>query len=440
MFKRLLPLWQRLTGSLWFVPALMVTGAALLAVGLIDAQRFVDREALEKYPRIFGASAESSRSMLSAIAGSMITIAGVTFSITVVAVSQASNQYTPRILRNFMRDRPSQIVLGVFVGVFVYCLIVVRTIRGDDELRFIPSLAVLGAFFLAVVGIGFLVYFIHHIATTLEAGSILARVGRETVEAVDRLFPDEVGEEPDDRAPGMQPSVWFTIPARTTGYIQNLDADGLLEFAASNGTVVRMERGIGDFVVAGLPIVSIGSRQANEELTKRLNDLYTVDAYRTVYQDAEFGIRQLVDIALKALSPGINDTTTAITSLDHIGAVLIRMATRSIGQRFRLDDEGELRVIARGPTFVSLLKTALDEIRQNAAGNVSVLARMLTTLERVASCTADEGRRALLREHAALIERTAAQTIPAPEDVRDVRERYDALLATLAVPAGAYDI
>lgn len=433
MWKRAAATWQRLTGSLWFIPSLITAGAALLAVALIEAEALVRDEALASFPRLFGAGAESSRSMLAAIAGSMITVAGVTFSITVVAVSQASSQYTPRILRNFMRDRASQVVLGVFVGIFVYCLIVARTIRGDEELRFIPSLAVLGAFFLAVVAMGFLVYFIHHIAGTLEAGSILARVSRETVAAVDRLFPDEVGAAPDPSSPPGEPREWIALPAAGTGYLQSVDGDGMVRLAERHDTVIRMERGIGDFVVQDTTIASVAAQGGADDLAAAVNRLYTLSAYRSVYQDSEFGIRQMVDIALKALSPGVNDSTTAVTSVDHIGAVLVRLARRRIEPAHRVDAGGALRVIAIGPSFESLVGAALDEIRQNAGGNASVLARLLRTLAEVQACTADPARRALLLRHGDRIVRAAEAGIPVAEDRQEVHARFRAL-ETAGIP------
>lgn len=426
--------WQVVTGSLWFVPALLITGSAVLALVLIELSAAVDREALRQFPRVFGAGAESSRSMLSTIAGAMMTVAGVTFSITVVAVTQASSQYTPRILRNFMRDRPSQIALGTLTGVFVYCLIVLRTVRGDEEIRFIPALAVLGAFVLAVVAIGVLVFFIHHIAGALQASGILDRVRRETTAAVERLFPEEVGAEPastSDAAAALLARVpadatWGVVPARRTGYIAHVDADGLLAFAAARDTVVRMERGIGEYVVAGTPLCAVLGRRPGDEDTASLNALYTVGVYRTVDQDPAFGVRQIVDVAVKALSPGVNDTTTAVTCVDSLGAVLVHLANRRIENRLRMS-HGELRVVARGPTFESLVSAALDEIRRNAAGNVSVLARLLSTLETVAGCTPDAKRRAVLRAHGSRILATAERTVPEEGDRAEVREVHGRL-------------
>ena len=427
MWNRLTTLWQRLAGSLWFIPLLIVIGAVALAVALIEAQQFVDREALAGFPRIFGADAESTRSMLAAIAGSMITVAGVTFSITVVAVSQASSQYTPRILRNFMRDRTSQVVLGVFVGIFVYCLVVVRTIRADEAVRFIPSLAALGAYLLAIAGIGFLVYFIHHIAGTLEAGTILARIGQETTEAVERLFPHMNGR---DSPPGQSslPERWYPIAASATGYIQRIDGDGLLRAAADRDTVLRMEHGVGDFVYAGMPLLSAAAPEAVED---RLDRYFVVDSYRTVHQDAEFGIRQMVDIALKALSPGINDSTTAVTCVDHIGAVLVRLAGRRVEAPNRFE-AGRLRLIACGPTFESLAGVAFDEIRRNAGTNVSVLSRMLRVIGLVGTEISDPDRRAVLRRHAQRLLRTAEQNMPMEEDLAEVRQHFEWVIGRLA--------
>lgn len=193
---RLRAWWTTVRDSLWFVPATMIFGAVALALGIIEVSDRVDREVLLRYPRLSGAGAASSREMLSTIASAMMTVAGVTFSITTVAVTQASSQYTSRILRNFMRDRQNQVTLGTLTGVFVYCLVVIRTVRGDDDLRFIPEIAVLGAFVLAVVAIGVLVFSIHHVASSLQASSILSRISTETVAAVEHLFPEGIGEEP----------------------------------------------------------------------------------------------------------------------------------------------------------------------------------------------------------------------------------------------------
>ncbi|MGK2935464.1 MAG: DUF2254 domain-containing protein [Gemmatimonadaceae bacterium] len=419
--NRLQKYWDDLRSSLWFIPALIVAGAVVLAVGLIEAEAFADREFLaSRWPLLFGAGAEGSRGLLSTIAGSMITVAGVTFSITVVALTLASSQYTSRILRNFVRDRTNQTVLGVFVGVFAYCVVVLRTIRSGEEGAFVPGVAVLGALLLAFVAIGFLIFFIHHIAASLQATTIIESVAAETLEAVDRLFPDRMGEGAAGRAGeehelALAPKTWVAVPARKTGYVQGVDADALFELADERDVVVRMEKGIGEFVIDNCPLVSVSGMSPDDESIRKLNAAYSVDRYRTVHQDAGYGIQQIVDIALKALSPGINDTTTAINCVDYLGSILARLAVRRIESPFR-SDGGELRVINRGPTFPGLLADAFDQIRQNAEGNVAVLKRLLQVLATIAERTSDEERLHALRQHADLVAETAERSVPSAHD------------------------
>ncbi len=435
--------WDNLRSSLWFVPTVIVVGAVVFAMGLIEADAWLGRERLmERWPRLFGAGAEGSRGLLAAIASSMITVAGVTFSITIVALALASSQYTSRILRNFMRNRTNQTVLGVFLGVFAYCLVVLRTIRGGDEGAFVPALAVLGALLLAFVAIGFLISFIHHIAASIQATSIIAAVAGETFEAVDRLFPAEIGDGTLERLPAdldrdLSRQSWVTIPARTTGYIQGIDADALFAIARERDVIVRMERGIGEFVIEGSRLAATAGPPLDDDALRKLHVAYSVDTHRTVHQDAAYGIRQIVDVALKALSPGINDTTTAINCIDFLGAILARLAQRSIDTPYR-SDGGQVRVVTRGPTFPGLLAEAFDQIRQNAEGNVAVLVRLLQILEMLVERTADDQRRRALRLHADVIGETAARSVPAALDRATIEAAHGQVVLRLdanSVPA-----
>ncbi|HEX9003492.1 MAG TPA: DUF2254 family protein, partial [Blastocatellia bacterium] len=185
--------WNDLRSSLWFTPVVFVVAGMALAAGLVELDGMVKDDLLYRYPRLFGAGAEGSRGMLTIIAGSMMTAVSVSFSITVASLAQASSQYTPRILRNFMRSRTTQVTLGILSGVFVYCLIVLRTVRGSDEIQFVPSLSVMFGFILALAGVGALIFFIHNAAVSIQASHILAALSEETVAAVDRLYPEELG-------------------------------------------------------------------------------------------------------------------------------------------------------------------------------------------------------------------------------------------------------
>jgi uncharacterized membrane protein len=391
---------------------------------------------LQNWPLLFGAGADGSRGVLAAIAGSMITVAGVTFSITVVALSLTASQYSSRVLRNFMRDRANQTVLGVFVSVFAYCLIVLRSIRGGERDVFVPDISVLVGVVLGLVAIGFLIYFIHHIAASIQAVSIIASASRETLHAIDHLFPAELGEEAEEACPpsdiplplGKQ---WHSVPAGRTGYLQAVDSDTVFAFAREYQTVVRMERAIGEFVVEGTPLASIAaSSPPGDEMIRELNHAYSLNLQRNVHQDASFGIQQIVDIALKGLSPGVNDTTTAIICVDHLSAILARAATRRIESPHRSDD-GELRVIARGPTFRTLLSDALEQVRRSAGGNTATLLRIFDAVGTVAAVTRHPERLQALEEQVQRIWETADRTIEMPHDRRLLEDRRDLTLRAL---------
>ena len=432
-------LWLNFRSSLWFVPVLMVIASAVLALVFIEVDGRTNQELLAHYPRIFGAGADGSRGMLSSIAGSMITVAGLTFSLTIVAMSQASSQYTSRILRNFMRDRSNQFVLGFFVGIFVYCLIVLRTLRGGDELRFIPSLAVLFGLLLAISSVFVLVFFIHHIASSIQASYIISSAAKETIRALKKLFPDEVSEELEKAEAHLsevllEDKLWRSLPARETGYLQDFDAQGLVTFALECDCVVRIERGLGSFVVKDSPLVLLGATDTNvaidEATTERLNELFTIKHYRTIDQDVAFGIRQIVDIALKALSPGVNDTTSAVVCIDYLGAILAEFAGRRIDPHLRSRD-GHIKVIARIATFESLVRAAFDQIRDVAADNTAIYLRLLVALETVIQRTTTTRRKAVLAAQVDLISDEADRVLATEYNLKRVRERVDAVRAKL---------
>jgi uncharacterized membrane protein len=373
--------------SLWFVPAIMVVGAIGLAVLLIELSDVVGADTLQdEWPRLFGAGEDGSRELLGAVAMSTVTVTGVVFSVTILTLAQAASQYSPRLLRNFMSRWQVRVVLGTFAGIFTYSLIVLRTIRGGDD-PVVHPLAVFGGVVLAVAGVGFLIFFIHHIAASLQASSIVDAVTRETRTAIERLFPDELGKEVDEPPPAAyRASRWAMVPALGSGYLQKVETARLLEFARTREVVVRMERGIGEFVVEGTPIVSLAEVDDPDERTiRQLNGLFLLNAYRTVEQDAAFGIREIVDIALKGLSPSINDETTTITCIDHLAVLLSVLAERRLEPRVRGENEDAVRVIARGPTFESLVNDSFDQIRREARGKVVVLRRLFWCIETVAA-------------------------------------------------------
>ncbi len=431
-------LWTDLRSSFWFVPAVIVCAAVTLAFALIETDRTLTQNVGDTWPRLFGAGAAGSRGMLSTIAGSMITVAGVIFSITIVSLSLASSQYSSRVLRNFMRDRTNQTVLGVFVGIFAYCLVVLRTIRDGDEGVFVPSVAVLVAVALAFVGIAFLIFFIDHIGSSIQASQIIATVAKETLEAVDHLFPEDRGEPADEAegAPAMaQQPFRGAIPARRTGYVQRVDVGALMAFARARQTIVRMECRVGEFVIADTPLASVSeARDADPDAVRQINVAYTIDRQRTVDQDAAYGIRQLVDVALKGLSPGINDTTTAIMCVDYLTAILARLAHRQLEAPGR-GEAGELQVIVRRPTYADFVAEAFDQIRQNADGNVAVMGRLIHSLETLSRTTSGTERRRVLFLQVEAVSEMIQRTVRSPRERAALESHATHVFETLKGPS-----
>jgi len=266
-------------------------------------------------------------------------VVGITFSITIVAMVLASSQYASRVLRHFMRDRQNQVVLGMFSGIFVYCIVVLRTIRGPGEASFVPALAVFVTVLLALVAIGLLIFFLHHIAVSIQAAHLIAAAAAETHAVIDQLFSTELDPDEDDGPPGREGEedtrVWVAVPSRRTGYIQGVEREALVALARAHGTIVRMEHAVGEFVIEACPLVSVAGRPPDPALARKLNAAFSLGRERSMAEDVGFGLRQLVDVALKALSPGINDSTTAIHCVDALGAILSHLAPRRVAEHAR---------------------------------------------------------------------------------------------------------
>lgn len=298
MLPPLRALGQRLRESLWFVPGLLVLGAFALAYGLIAFDTRTSFDGGKQFPLLFGAGAEGSRGMLTAIAGSMLTVAALVFSLTLSTISQVSSQYSPRVLRNFMRDRGNQVVMGYFVAVFAYCLIVLGTIRSAEERKFVPSTAVLVGLMLALGGVAALIYFIHHIAESLQTGTILRRISRETSRAIDQLFPQKLGEPvaPPQALPAERPGPAVPLEATTTGYVQHFDADRLLRWAQDHDVFVRLVQPVGALVgeqdllsqvwpdAAGAPLPDAAA-------LAELRAGVVLVPHRSIEQDVAFGLQ-----------------------------------------------------------------------------------------------------------------------------------------------------
>jgi uncharacterized membrane protein len=436
--NKLRELLGNLRSSFWFMPSLMVMGSIAFAVVLIEADSAGFNQWLSQWPRLFGVGAEGARQMLSTLAGSMITVMGITFSMTLLALVQASSQYTSRILRNFMRSRVTQATLGVFAGIFAYCLIVLRTIRGAAGVdEFVPSLAVFFAFVISLGGVGILIYFIHHIASSIQASNIIASVAQETNAAIDRLLPEKLDDEFEEYEDqnrvleSLDERTWYPVPAAVSGYIQSVNNDALLHLAGDSRTIVRTEHGIGAFVVQDTALVSLAlTYPPAQETIDAFNAAYSIARHRTVEQDPAFGIRQIVDMAIKALSPGVNDTSTAVMCVDYLTSILARLAGRQFPPSYRYEEEA-LRVVAIVPSFEGLLAEAFDQIRGNAEVNVAILARMLGALNTIGSLTIRPSHLRALDEQMQCIAELIDRRIEASHDKARLEKRLSQVRETL---------
>jgi len=368
--------WIGLRASLWFVPALLITASLVAALGLILLEARIEPGPESFWAYLLKGGPESARAMLTAIATSTMTVAGVVFSVTMVVLTLASSQFSPRILRTFMRDRITQSVLGVFLGVFVYCLVVLHSVRGPGVNEFVPSVAVVGAVVYALAAVGLLVYFIHHMADSVQAASILEEIERETQAAIEAQFPQD---PPPAHQPPRLPTEWTPLAAVHAGYVLGIDTDALLRFVVQADRVARLPKN-GAFVVAGAPVLALsGSQPLTPEQQKQLHAWVSLGRQRTVEQDPAFGFQQLVDMAVKALSPGINDPTTACMCVDQLCALLMRVAERQPPSQWRWH-KGVLRLVTPATDLKELANLSFAAIIRLSSDNIEVLHRVLDAL------------------------------------------------------------
>ncbi len=429
MKVQLFKYWDRIRSGFWFVPTVMAGSAVVFAFASVAVEAPLTEWMERNLGWSFTGGAEGASAVLSVIAGSMITVAGVVFSMTLVTMSLAMSQLGPRLLRNLMRDTPTQVVLGTFVATFLYCLLVLRMVRRAEEVAFVPHVSVALAVLLAVLSVGVFIYFIHHVSVSIQVNEISARVSKDLIERIDHLFPESVEQaapkpsaDPSDAGfPGAVDKDVATVDADGDGYLQFIDIEALLTLATEENLVVRLERRPGSYIVASRPLAAIwpGSR-VTSGLKDQVRSFFVLGRQHTPEQDIEFGVNQLVEIAVLALSPGRIDPFTAITCVDQLGSVLCRLAAREMPSPLRHDEKKQLRVIARTHTFAELADAAFSQIRQYGRSSLAVTIRLLETISLVAGFAHRPQDRITLLQHAEMIARGAIESLPDIEDRRAV--------------------
>ena len=392
--------WDRLRSTYWFVPSLMTVGCVALAIGLT----WLDRSYAELPGWMgwaYGGGADGARALLSAVAGSTITVVSVTFSVMVVALTVSSQHFGPLLLSSFMRDNASQAVLGTFTGTFAYCLLVLRTVQGDGGDRyeiFVPHLAVSGSVILALLSVAMLIYYVHHVAVSMQVAAITARVIEDLEASIDRMYPDELGEEEAADDPPLAVPLGATlIRSGVSGYVQEVDGDALVTAATDASTVIWVLARPGSFVVEGHPIAAVDPALADvRRLTAAVRRTFVVGGDRTSRQDVAYAAQQLVEVALRALSPGVNEPFTAMTCVDRLGQGLSRLAGRRTPSARRADPEGRTRVISPPRRFDELVVEIFEPIVRHAESEPVVLERVQSVLARLADLVSRPSDRAAI--------------------------------------------
>lgn len=427
-------LWERLSSSFWFIPAIFTVGGFLLSLATQPLDQLL-QGALDSLPSVISGGASGASSVLAAISGSLITVIATVFSLTIVTLTLVSGQYSPRMLRSFMADRGLQVVLGAYIGTFVYSLMILRLIStSGGSGSFNPVVSVAVAVLLALLCVSLLIYFINHVAKIIQSSTIVQMAHGDTMGLVNGLddFEDssEAVNDPEENPEwaDLLSEKPDTVKSRNSGYVESMNFEEILDSVVDENTkVVEIPPGPGTFVSAGLPVVKIwpardGGLKSDTE--QQANRAFVFGKERTFQQDLAFGLRQLSDIALKGLSPGINDPTTAMQAMDRMEAIFIALGTKSLPNRVQWQEVGGNEVLVKVgyPSFDDLVGLAFDQVRRAAftSGQVAVLEKLLEILDRALQTNTSDKRQQALWDRAYAVARQAPQEIPDSHDAANL--------------------
>jgi uncharacterized membrane protein len=422
---------EDLRTSLWFVPAIELVAAAVLFVITYAIDRAAYRGSLTLPSWINNGSADAARSILVGIAAAVITVVGLVFSIVIVALTLASTQFGPRMLRNFTRDRGVQITLGTFVATFLYAILALGSVSNDGG-EFVPHLSITVALMLTLVDLGVLVYFIHHVARSIQLPEVIASIADDLTKAIASEFADQQHRGALGAAgtlPTLLESDGAEVSASSSGYLQFVRYSTIVEIATEADAVIELLFRPGHFVTRGLPLARVWPSAAASDVSRALDKAHVTGANRTLRQDLTFAIDQLVEIALRALSPAVNDTFTGMTCIDWLSDGLCTMTAGWSSRRVHFDADGKVRVIACELRYERVVDRAFDKIRQAGRAMPAILIRQLEALSRVMEYTTTPEQRTVLLDQAAMILRSSEDSVPEAEDRADVRRRYDVVVA-----------
>jgi len=405
MRARLLSYWEAFHTSFWFVPSWFLIVAILAAI-LLPLAEAAAGEWLDGRLAWIEMSRESAESTLGMIATSMITVSGVVFSVTVVSLSIVSSQFGSRILRAMIADRVTQGTIGLFLGTAAFCFVLLRSMSLNSNAQFVPSFAVAVAVLLTLVAMAVLIHFIHHVAVSSQAPTVINRLSHDFKSAIDEVYPDEASAsraEEDRREHSAEAQMEWTaagtiFAADRDGYLQAVDTAALVALARHHQVCIEVLQQVGEFVVEGEPLAKVRPEiELDGEFRKLARRAIVFGRRRTPWQDVSFAARELVEMALRALSPGINDPFTAVTCIDRLGAGFRCVATRRMPSPFHFDEEGELRLIHRYSELDQLLEHCFSPLRQFGCEHLSVMIAMFAAIDAIDQAAVRSADRAACR-------------------------------------------
>jgi uncharacterized membrane protein len=440
---------QTLRYSFWFLPSVLTLAAAGVSLALSWLDGRVDSQLAA---RLVPLDTASMRDLLGMVAGAMITVATTAFSIVIVALQLASGQLGPRLLRNFVRDRGNQLAFGVFLGTFLYCLLLLRRMGGPDGPGGgPPHIALLGALVLTAVGVGVLIFFIHHAALSVQKDRVIAGVSAELMRSLGKLYPKSIGAEPPvldtDAEGGRRQRIpmealrrWddaVEVRLEGSGYVQAVDARKLMDVAQRHDLRVYVTKRPGDFVGTGTVAARVRPNAAlGPAVYRRLQDVFVLGNERTQQQDVGFVFDQLVEIAVRALSPGINDPFTAMRCIDRLADALGVVARTAFPSPYRFDADGKLRVVTHPLNFEVLVSLVLYPVAEAAAGRADVLLRLLSAGAEVADSCEDEREQSALGAFVDYVQDLAVEVPGAAARGEEFRHAHQRVKSRLKRPLG----
>ncbi len=440
MKTRIVYWWDLLRGQLWFIPSVMALFAFALACLTISVDRRIEAGTEDLLPWLATTPA-SSRVVLGALIGALVTVLGLAFSLTMLAVSQTATQYGPRLIRTVFDRNVTQYVMGMYLSTIVFCMLVLRSIRdfeADTGEDFTPNISVLIAQAAGAMCLFALLAFANHVAKCMRAELLVERVYKDAMLAIEELCRerssyDAIESAEEDRKGGEFGSgPVFTLTSKTTGYLQAVEYDQLLRNAAQGDATVRVQVRPGDFVHDGGQLAEIRSTNAvdlaDSDSELEYQRAFLFGRVRTPRQDVESAIWELVETGVRALSPGVNDPFTAINVIDYLSAVMRRLASANWPADLLQDSEGVPRVQLRGLTFTNMLDAGFDQLRQNAGSSVAVHCRLLEGLLAIIQVTEDEERQMAVLRQADLVFEQARSSVDQSADLRDISQRFEQIL------------